>query len=191
MSQATLRERLQRLGLKQTELAQLLGVSPRTISLWATGEQALPGPAAGYLRLLEEASSATRDAEFRRLDDRNNQFDEGIYLVSYRGGARGQTDGDSAVAILRSGRIVGADRHGGIFRGSYDFDPSSSLNNLHLRLEVPPFGVLINGVSGGSKGLSVDIIGSFKRASPTTKTTVNVAGVPVEIELTYVEPLPN
>ncbi len=191
MPQASLKERLQRIGLKQTELAQLLGISPRTVSLWATGEQALPGPAAGYLRLLEKASASTREAEFRRLEDRHRQFDEGIYLVAYRGSSHGKQDGDAAVAVLRSGRIVGADRHGGVFRGSYDFDPASSLNTLHLRLEVPPFGVLVNGVSGGNKGLSIDIVGSFKRAAPTTKTTVSVADVPIEIELTYVEPLPN
>jgi len=191
MTSTTLKDTLNRLGLKQAELAQLLGVSSRTVSLWATGEQALPEPVAGYLRLLERASGDTRETEFRRLAERASRFDEGIYRVSYRGTARGEQESDTAVAVMRSGRIVGADRHGAVFRGSYDFNPALGTNNVHLRLEIPSGAMLVNGISGGTKGMVIDITAGFKRATPTAKTVVNVAGAPIEIELAYIGPLPN
>jgi transcriptional regulator with XRE-family HTH domain len=191
MSKLALKDWLLRLGLKQAELAQLVGVSPRTVSLWATGEQALPGPVSGYLRLLEDASSSTREREFRRLDERTCRFDEGIYRVTYRGSVRGERETDTAIAVLRSGRIVGADRHGAVFRGSYDFNAEDKTNIVHLRVEIPPDGMLINGFDAGPKGAAVDLVGAFKRASPTAKAVLQVAGMPIEIELSFVEPLPN
>lgn len=191
MTTGSLKDCLARLGLKQAELAQLLGVSPRTVSLWATGEQALPGPVAGYLRLFEQASPETREGEFRRIDERTKTFDEGVYRVTYRGAAKGERETDTAVAVLRNGRILGSDRHGGIFEGSYEFNPADATNNVHLRLTIPPDGMLVTGLSGGPKGATVDITGVFKRAAPITKAIVHVAGAPIEIEMTYVGPLPN
>lgn len=191
MLAAPLKDTLARLGLKQAEIAQLLGVSPRTVSLWATGEQAVPGPVQGYLRLLEQASNEIRDREFRRLAERAHRFDEGVYRVTYRGIARGEREADHAIAVLRNGRIVGADRHGGVFRGSFAFSPADGLNTVHLRVEVPADGMLVNGFHAGPEGATVDLVANFKRATPTAKATVQVAGAPIEIELAFIEALPN
>ena len=35
------------------------------------------------------------------------------------------------------------------------------------------------------------IVGAFERAAPVSSTVVEIAGVPVAIELTYIGPLPN
>ncbi|MGL4397314.1 MAG: helix-turn-helix domain-containing protein, partial [Hyphomicrobium sp.] len=121
---------LERLGLKQAELARLLDVSPRTVSQWATGDQPLPGPVAGYLRLLESADPARRHDEFERLGVRAKTLDEGIYRVVYRGADDGE--GDTALAVLRNGKILGSDPHGGVFMGSYSFDAENDLNTVHL-----------------------------------------------------------
>ncbi|MEQ1710457.1 MAG: helix-turn-helix domain-containing protein, partial [Hyphomicrobium sp.] len=60
---------LDQLGLKQTELARLLDVSSRTVSLWATGETALPGPVAAYLRVVRSRPDVLH-LELKRLEGR-------------------------------------------------------------------------------------------------------------------------
>lgn len=53
MTQNDLKPTLEKLGLRQSELARLLDVSIRTVNQWAKSGQVLPGAVAGYLRLLE------------------------------------------------------------------------------------------------------------------------------------------
>lgn len=52
LAEQGLKQILDRQALRQADLARLLDVSPRTISLWATGETALPGPVADDLRVV-------------------------------------------------------------------------------------------------------------------------------------------
>ena len=191
-----LKDTLDRLGLKQVELARLLAVSPRTVSLWATGETALPGPVSAYLRVLALAGPAIVAAEVQRLGWRSKMFDEGIYGVTYRGRARNHScdqdqPGGEALAVLRNGKILGSDRWGGIFSGSYEFDPVAGLNKVHVRIDVPPDGELITGFAAGPKGATFDIVVSLERATPKAAATVSVAGEPVDVEFSFLGPLPN
>ena len=114
----SLKDILDHLGLKQTELARLLDVSSRTVSLWATGETALPGPVAAYLRVVRSRPDVLHQ-ELKRLEGREKMLDEGIYGFTYKGEHLGVLDGDSALAVLRNGKILGSDRAGGVFAGSY------------------------------------------------------------------------
>lgn len=50
-----LRTALAKLSLTQTEAAEVLGVTPRTMRRWASGEIVCSGPAAIVLRLMVEA----------------------------------------------------------------------------------------------------------------------------------------
>ena len=100
---------LEKLGLKQGELAALLGVAPRTVSQWATGSQPLPGTVAGYLRLFEAARPSTRRRELDRLPSRSKKLDEGIYRIGYHGKANGEAEttiAESAV-VTRASRWRG------------------------------------------------------------------------------------
>ncbi|MEQ1717390.1 MAG: helix-turn-helix domain-containing protein [Hyphomicrobium sp.] len=191
MSQSDLKATLEMLDLKQSELAKLLDVSTRTVNQWATGLQPLPGTVAGYLRLLEAASQQMRATELERLSDRSKQLDEWVYRISYHGTAAGDVETDQALAVLRNGKILGSDRYGGVFMGSYKFDRAKSLNVVQLRMDVPPEGTLVNGYAAGPKGAHLDISCTIGRAQPVSKATVMVGGQPVGIELTYLGPLPN
>lgn len=182
---------LERLGLRQSELARLLDVSPRTVSQWATGSQTLPGAVAGYLRLLEAASPEIRRKEFERLEDRIKQLDEGLYRIGYHGHAGDGEAADHALAVLRNGKILGSDRHGGVFVGSYKFDRTRGLNAVHLRIEVPPEGVLVNGFKAGEDGAHLEVTCNIARAAPSSSAKVTIAGHPVSIHLSYLGPLPN
>jgi transcriptional regulator with XRE-family HTH domain len=185
-----LKDILERLGLRQAELARLLDVSPRTVSLWSTGETALPGPVAAYLRVVQSRPDVLH-VELKRLEGREKMLDEGIYGFTYKGEHMGVRDGDSALAVLRNGKILGSDRAGGVFAGSYEYDVVRQLNKVHVRMQVPPEGELVTGYAAGPDGAVLDIAGSFERAEPYSTTVVEVAGRPVEITLSYLGPLPN
>jgi transcriptional regulator with XRE-family HTH domain len=185
---ASLKVALDRLGLKQNELARLLGVSARTVSMWATGETPVPGPVLAYLRVLQALPAEALAAELNQLDGRNQMLDEGIYHVVYKGETN---DEGAATLVLRNGKISGTDIAGGSFDGTYVFDPATGLNTVMLAMRVPPGVELVTGLSSGPFGATVPILANLKRAAPRSTATVNVAGRPVEVQLTFLRPLPN
>ena len=118
-------------------------------------------------------------------------FDEGIYSLQYTGHHNGEAETETALAVLRNGKVLGSDHLGGVFSGSYEFDAIRETNKMHVRLRVPPEGMLVTGFSAGPSGATIDIVGSFERAAPVSKAVVQVAGEPIEIQLTYLGALPN
>lgn len=182
---------LVRFGLKQTELAKLLEVSPRTVSLWSTGEVSLPGPVRAYLRVLQAAGPDLLASEIGRLDGRPRMFDEGLYSLTYAARGAGPSESGDALAVLRAGRIVGSDRWGGLFEGSYRFDSATQTNHFHMRLRVPPDGELVTGLAGGANGTTVEVVTVLERAAPVASATIDIGGEPLDLKMTYLGPLPN
>lgn len=189
MPDLRLKQSLHRLGLKQVDLARLLGVSARTVSLWATGAAPVPGTVAAYLRVLRLAGAPGLAAELSRLRAQDNALCDGVYGLSFSRGD-GQISGQG-VAVLREGRIAGSDRGGGVFTGSYAFDPRTTRNAVKLTISAPPSGVLVNGITAGPGGTVFDVSALLDRPQPTSTVIVEAAGLPIEIELSYLGPLPN
>ncbi len=117
-------------------------------------------------------------------------LEDGIYRLDYRAQDAREEDGGQALAVLRDGKILGSDPWGGLFTGLYDYDPRDCLNKVRLRFDVPPEGVLVTGFCAGPKGATLDIVGAFERTAPKMVTVVDVSGTPVEVQLTYLGPLP-
>lgn len=191
MSESGLKATLERLGLRQSELARLVNVSVRTVSQWATGDVSLPGPVAAYLRVLQVLSPELLAEELGRLEGRKRMFDEGVYSLTCRARDSAPSQWETSLAVLRNGRILGSDRQGGLFTGSYEYDAVTQLNRMHVRFQVPPNGILFTGGGAGPGGAVVDIIGAFDRATPASQAMVDVAGEEVELQLIYLGPLPN
>ncbi len=195
MLQKSLKETLDRLGLRQAEFARLIDMSPRSVSLWATGESPVPGPVGAYLRVLQLLPAEARAEELRRVQGRSKMIDEGLYNLEYRSTGSHGVDADgtvgSALAVLRNGKILGSDRWGVVFMGSYEFDPVSETNAVHLRLHVPPQGELVTGFAAGSEGAIIEVAGQFERAAPVSRTIADIAGQPLEVTMTYLGALPN
>ncbi|MFA5949166.1 MAG: hypothetical protein WC807_02655 [Hyphomicrobium sp.] len=94
------------------------------------------------------------------------------------------------LAVLRAGQILGSDRWGGIFKGSCEYDAEAGVNRVHVRLEMPPGGVLITGLCAGAEGAALEISCAIERPAPSSNATVHLHGQVVAVELTYIGPLP-
>jgi DNA-binding transcriptional regulator YiaG len=70
MTPATLRATLVRLSLTQGAAARLLGVSPRTIRHWLSGDREMPEPAARLLDALGAIPDLRRYLDTRSSPDR-------------------------------------------------------------------------------------------------------------------------
>lgn len=138
MQENELKPKLEKLGLRQKDFARLVDVSPRTVNLWATGAQPLPGSVAGYLRLLEAAEPATRETELERLVDRGRSLVDGIYAISCRGPDVGLASW--ALAVFRAGKITGADGEGLCFGGTYRYDRKRASTVLSVKMTLPDGG---------------------------------------------------
>ncbi len=182
---------LDRLGLKQTEFAKLLGVSSRTVSLWATGDVALPGPVKAYLRMLQSSDAARRASEYGRLLTPSPHLDEGLYSLRYEPANSDGTLAESAVALLKAGRIVGTDAGGGKFEGRYQFDSARQTYHVRVWLRVPPAGELITGFAPGLSGGLVEVVAEFDRPDAFTTVVAHVEGRPLGLTLAYLGPLPS
>lgn len=93
----------------------------------------------------------------------------------------------SCVTARSSGPTLGA----ACSPGFYDYDPDDRLNKVRLRFHVPPEGVLVTGFCAGPTGATLDIVGAFERTAHKMTTVVEVSGASVEVQLTYLGPLPN
>jgi hypothetical protein len=162
MTAPELRSVLERFGLAQVEFAELLGVTPRTVSLWATGENQLPGPVSAYLRVLQMLGPDGVAAELRNLARRRQMLDNGLYRIDFTG-AVGWGNG---VLVLKDGNIAGTDIGGVQYDGRYAFDTANSVNVLDLIIDVPPNGELVTGLVAGPNGEKVSVRAVCVRPSP-------------------------
>ncbi len=145
MDTADFREALKNLGISQVNLARLVSVTPRAVSLWANGAREVPGPVQAYLRLLASLPKALQAQEMTRLKKEDSIMLDGMYAVNFAG-KFGQGNG---VIVLSGGIVFGSDTAGVEYDGSYE--PSQTHPDgidIRLNLTVPPGVWLVQGVQG-------------------------------------------
>jgi hypothetical protein len=128
------------MGLSKSDVARLLGVTPRAVDFWLAGEREVPGPVSAYLRLLGGLPPALRAQELARLEDSPMKMD-GMYQIEYAG----RDGAGTAIIVLMNGIVFGHDS-GVIYDGVYGPSQSPGLINLALRLTVPAGVPLVQGV---------------------------------------------
>ena len=101
MTPDDLRFALVELGITQTQLARLIGITPRAISLWLGSERGIPGSVEAYLRLMVSLPQSERQLEFSRLNEGIDTMKDGIYKIEYAG----STGTGSAMLVFEGGRI--------------------------------------------------------------------------------------
>lgn len=134
MSIDELRGFLRKSGLAPGELAKLLGITPRAVGLWLSGERDVPGPADAYMRIFLDLSAGARSIELRRLTESKPTMRDGMYAVQYQSG----TSSGYATVVLDNGRAYGADPAGGSYDGYYHYDEAIGTATVHLKITFPP-----------------------------------------------------
>jgi len=117
-------------------------------------------------------------------------FVDGLYGLDYRAMASTPEVIGTRLAALREGKILGTDQCGGVFVGSYEHDHDTSSDRIRLHMHVPSEGELMSGIASGADGLTIDITTQVDSTMPKCEATIDVAGRPVAVKLTYLGPLP-
>lgn len=115
-------------------------------------------------------------------------LEEGLYGLDYKAATDHPDIIGSGLAILRGRKIIGTDRCGSVFIGAYDYDKRLRVSRVSIRMQIPPDGELVNGVSAAEAGATIDIEAALDNIQTAT---IDIAGRPVTVTLTYIGPLPN
>lgn len=120
-------------------------------------------------------------------------FRNGIYKITYGEPASGSTaewsSRDHALAVMREGKLIGADRYGAVFVGEPVLS-SGPLEAIRIQLTIPPGGELVNGFRAGPQGASMTLRSQFDPAKDDQSTIVDFAGADVALRVQYLGPLP-
>lgn len=120
---------------------------------------------------------------------------DGVYGLSFSGlQARGHglagPDGE-ALAVLRDGKILGSDCWGAVFSGTYEFDPVAQEGKVTICIDVPPEGELITGFAAGPDGATFEVVAALQQPAPTACARVEIGGQVLDIEFSFIGPLPH
>lgn len=185
MNARELRAALADLRLSQVELAQLIRISPRAISLWLSGEREVSGPAAAYLALLLSLPRALQAEETARIRKEDSAMPEGMYKFSFVG----TTGTGLGVIILERGRVFGSD---GAVQYDGTYEPSTDRRgyvSVHVHLTVPPGVPLVQGVPAQPMSYGFDIDCAFASRG-TTPVSVQTPFGPVQGHIAFLRAVP-
>lgn len=116
---------------------------------------------------------------------------DGVYGLLCRSVEDASAESARGLAVLRDGRILGSDRWGGVFAGTYAYDHGEGRARIALEVDVPPGGELVTGYAPGASGARLGIAAELVPSDSILRTTVEVAGGALEIELAYLGPVPD
>jgi hypothetical protein len=185
METRELEKKLADLGLSTSEFARLVGVTPRAVNLWISGEREIPGPVRAYFRLFSSLPKAAQAKELASLRDEDPKSFEGMYSIAFRG-----RDGEGVgILVLMGGRIFGSD--GSV---SYDgrYEPSSKqpgFVDASLRLTVPPGVSLVTSKRPQPAAYWFDLRVSIAVRSPTSLKVETPYGQ-VHVTVDYLRDIP-
>ena len=186
MDLADLRLTLDVLSLSQVDLARLIGISSRAISLWLSGEREVSGPAAAYVTLLLSLPRALQAKEISRIRKEDPHMSEGMYKFTYEG----TTGAGLGILVLEHGRAFGSDG-GVLYDGTYE--PSTDRPgdvSVHLHLTVPPGVPLVQGVPAQPMSYGFDVDWTFASRGTTMISVQTPYGPPVRGHIEFLRPVP-
>jgi hypothetical protein len=88
---------------------------------------------------------------------------EGFYAMYYRSTASGVTGTGMGMLVLDSGIVIGCDVAGGIYDGTYEFNPRTDMLDMKVTARIPAGAVLVTGVPAQAVPLVFDIEESLPR----------------------------
>jgi hypothetical protein len=133
MNENELKNAMSALSLSPTSLAKLLGVTPRAIGMWLTGERSIPGPAEAYINLFSKLPTSQRELEIQKSEVEKLTMKNGLYQLEFAG----RNGSGYGVLIFENGRIYGSDVGNGKWDGTYTMNPVTKSADLEIRVEMP------------------------------------------------------
>jgi hypothetical protein len=186
MNREELRNMVITLGISQGDLANLLGVTPRAISLWLAGTRQIPGPAAAYIELFASLPVGARQSEMAKRIKGSKTMKNGMYLIDFLGQA-GQGNG---MLILEDGRIYGADVGFGKYDGVYTYNERTDLVDMKMRVEMAAHRPSVTGIVQPFDWI-LEVTASADPKAESGKLTIgtNVGGT-ITANYRFLRPLP-
>lgn len=133
MNKNELKNAMSALGLSAASLSKLLGVTPRAVSMWLTGERSVPGPAEAYINLFSMLPTSQRELEIQKSEVEQLTMKDGMYQLEFAG----RNGSGYGVLIFENGRIYGSDVGNGKWDGTYTMNPITKNADLDIRVEMP------------------------------------------------------
>lgn len=113
---------------------------------------------------------------------------DGVYNLLFR--LKADTGpATSGLAIIRDNRIFGSDPEGSVFEGHLAPDEQGT-PRIRGVLSLPPGGELITGLAAGPEGMDVELTAHPQAQDGTLRFIAVVAGESIDVDITYVGPLP-
>ena len=118
-------------------------------------------------------------------------FRDGMYRVAYFSVEQPEREEDAALAVVRDGKIMGSDPQGGVYISTGVLGIPNGAAQVALTAQIPPGGTLVTGFEAGADGASLAVSGLLDVNATAQRTTVTIGGQAVDIEVTYLGPLPS
>jgi DNA-binding XRE family transcriptional regulator len=180
-----LKQFLAEYGLSQADLARLLGVTPRVVSMWVGGRDA-PSTTDAYLRLFQSLTHAQRQVEISRLKYRSNVMRDGMYGIRFSG----LTGSGSGCLVFDNGKIYGADEGLARYDGEYIYLENSETADIRVKVTIPPNMRSVLGITNPYEW-SIDITTEIDPKHDNGKITLKASlGGSIQAEYTFLRPLP-
>jgi hypothetical protein len=186
MHPAELKVFLPRSSLSAPEFARLLGVTSRAVTLWLTGERAIPGPVESYIRLFRTLPDNLRAAELARLKARGTGMRDGVFEITFQG-SHGNGLG---VLVFEDGRIYGSDSERVRYDGTYTYRDNTGRVDVVLKVTFPPAVKSVFGISNAYEW-SIDVTTQFDPKQNEGSLVVTTSlGQPINAQFRYLRSLP-
>jgi hypothetical protein len=186
MQPTTLKTFLEEMGLKHADFARLLGVTPRAVTLWLSGEREMPGPAEAYMRLYRSLPPPLRQLELTRMSEGASGMRDGMFGITFHG----QADSGYGLLVLEAGRVYGVDVAGVRYDGQYEFDADAGRVHAVVKVTFPPHVKSVFGISNPYEW-AIDVTASFDPRRDAGEVDVKTSlGKALRAEFQYMRALP-
>lgn len=116
---------------------------------------------------------------------------DGLYKIAYLSDTQLEGEFDEALAVVRSGSVLCSDRNGGVYHGAGILDDDRRCFRVDMTIDVPAGRELVTGFAGGARGAQAVVVAHLDPDLRNQRSVIHINGAPVEIQISYLGPLPN
>lgn len=186
MDSRELKDALAELALSQVELASLVDMTPRAVTLWVSGERGVPGAVEAYLRVLRALPPHLLQQE-RSHRKKASEMRDGVYTIKYQF----QENRGVATLVFDHGQVFGLDAGNAKYDGGYEYDAATRLATAKVKVTFPKDGMTVFGIAHPFEW-SIDVVAEFNPHLDAGAISVKTSlGHDLPATFEFGRPLPN